>query len=69
MMLDQHRIYVECNADSALLTAAETALLLTTAPQLPDPNSDISGSVEVKAATKIFKDEGEALLANKKASA
>lgn len=60
---------MERDEASKLLTAPVRFLVFATAFQVLSPKFDIAGNGEVKAASKLFKDERPALLANRKASA
>lgn len=47
---DQHRTFVECNVDSALLTAAEADHVAISVLQVLSPKSDSSNRSKVAAA-------------------
>lgn len=68
MLLDQQREFLECHLYSELLTDAEIEPFSASASKMVDPNSNISGSRESKAAAKFFTEDGAGFSANKKAS-
>lgn len=68
LLIDQYRKLVGRGVDSELLAAAETDLLLAFVFQVRDPESDIIGSGEMKAAAKVPSEEGVAVLVSKNAS-
>lgn len=68
MLLDQQRAFVGCNADCELLAAAETKVLLAITSLMLNTSFDNTGSREVEATAKVFKEEIAALLAYKNAS-
>lgn len=52
MLLDQHKKFVRFDLDSELQSAAKADLVLTFVFQVLSPKCDISGGVELIAATK-----------------
>lgn len=67
MLCHQHKSSVREDVDSELLTGADADLVLTSASEMLDPQSNASGSAEVRAAAKVFKDLRAAFLATWKA--
>lgn len=63
MLIVQHSKFLGCTLNPEVLVAAEPYLVLTLAFQVLNPKSDISESVEVEAAAKVFADEPGAFLA------
>lgn len=55
------------NVTSKLVTSAEADSLITFGFQMLSPKSDFSGSDEVAAVAKVFRDKRAAVLARKKA--
>lgn len=65
MLPEQQKTSERCDVYSEALTATETDLVLMFFSQVLNAKSDISGSEEVAAAAKVFKDDRAALLENK----
>lgn len=54
MLLDQHKCFVGCDLKSDVLSAARSHLLLTFAPHVVSPISDIIEDEEVRAEAQGF---------------
>lgn len=67
VLLDHHRTFSGSDVDFELLKAKMAELLIELVSQVLDP-SDVSGSRELKAAAKAFKDKTATLGASEKAS-
>lgn len=66
ILLDQHRAFVGCSMNSAVMTAAEADVALASAFLMLELKSDISGSGKVDVVANVFSDGLYALLPNKK---